>query len=133
MRADLLSTTLSVAAPVQFDLPAELVSGLFGGSVVGALGFVMLKGILAQLKSYNELVVSYQNRESGILSENAQLSRMNEDFSTILHENSVHLEACRKENEISIRRLETLAVEILDLKSKIVRLERQIHNKEKLD
>jgi hypothetical protein len=100
-----------------------LVSGILGGSVVGSLGFLLLKGVLAQLKQYGELVVSYQNRENNLLAEHAQLGRINEEQRRFIDETRIHLDACRKENEIVNKRMETMALEILDLKGKIKSLE----------
>ncbi len=127
MLQNLLNITDSVAEVAQVlesnTVENYLVSGILGGSVVGTLGFLLLKGVLAQLKQYGELVVSYQNRENNLLAEHAQLGRINEEQRRFIDENRIHLEACRKENEISNRRIEIMAMEILDLKGKIQLLE----------
>lgn len=128
----LLNTIANVAEPVE-AVEVSFFSAIGGGGVVAALGFLLLKGVLAQLKQYSELVVSYQNQSNNLQHENGTLNALIDDQRKTLIETQVHLEACIKENELLVRRTEVMSAEILDLKGKVEVLEKQIHGKEKLD
>lgn len=138
MLNDLLNIIASAAEAVQersteMGVESWLIPGATGGSVVAAAGYVFLKGSLATLKNYNDLIVHYKNREVELLAENASLSEMNKEYRETIHEANQHMEACRKENEQATRRIEVMATEILDLKGQIQTLSSQVHGKEKLD
>lgn len=129
----LLSFTDSVAEVVQGRVEMDFFSAITGGSVVAALAFLLLKGNIAMIKNYSDQVVSYKNQNNDLVHENGSLHQFLTESRQALAENQIHLEACRKENEISNKRIETMALEILDLKGEVTNLKRQVQGKEKLD
>lgn len=135
MLIDLLSFSSSAAGSASEPDVFEnwIIPGFTGGSVVAATGYVFLRGTLATLKGYSDLIVHYKNREQDLLAENASLARMNEDYRTTLHEANTHMEACRKDNEIANRRIETMSLKIVDLEGEIRLMSSQLHGKEALD
>lgn len=107
-----------------------LLLGVGGG---GGLVYVFLKGALSQMSAWKNVVEAQEHRLANLVHENAAQSKIIEEQRAVIDTAYVHLEACRKENELVNNRMSQMSLEMLDLKTAIHHLEEKLKGKEKLD
>lgn len=106
---------------------------LVGGGSGGGVTFIFMRGALAQMKGWKDIVQSHENRNAHLEHENGTLNALVEDQRKTINEAQVQLEVCRRESLIQEKRIEQLSIEQLDLKVALRMLNEQVHGRTSLD
>ena len=106
---------------------------LVGGGSGGGVAFIFMRGALAQMKGWKDIVQSHENRNAHLEHENGTLNALVEDQRKTINEAQVQLEICRRESLIQEKRIEQLSIEQLDLKVALRMLNEQVHGRKSLD
>jgi hypothetical protein len=99
---------------------------VIGGLLGGGLVLILLRGLLSLLTKWKELVVTYEIQNKNLRTENAQLNSIVDDQRKLLDEANHQILVYERENEVLTRRIEQMAVEIIDLKAEFYRLAQSI-------
>jgi hypothetical protein len=130
---DLLNTTDSVAEAAPNMDGQALAYLLVGGGSGGGVAFIFMKGALAQMRGWKDIVQSHENRNAHLEHENGVLTVLVEDQRKTINEAQVQLEVCRRESLIQEKRIEQLSIEQLDMKIALKMLNEQVHGRTTLD
>ena len=133
-QTNLPSTTLRLGEVVpsafhEFSPWGGVAVGLGGGA---GLVYVFLRGALSQMGAWKDIVVAHDIQRARLEKENGVLSKVIDDQRNLLNEVNMQLLICKRESDISLRRIEQLSVELVDVRSKLSELHRQFNGEDKI-
>lgn len=99
---------------------------IVGGIAGGGLTLIMLRGLFHLLARWKDLVVTYEGQNKTLQKENSNLHALIDDQRKLLDEANHQILIYERENSILNRRVEQMAVEIIDLKAEFVRVAKMI-------